>query len=753
MSRPVAPVPTPAPPGKPGGLGEKVEWTVERFFAWLYDNLVSPISDRVRNGVDNFLEEAESHLTPASAGVLDELIASPDLPESIKRPLRQARHPESPVTVVAVLTAIAGILMGTVLGFLRPFGRIAEYLGERIAHTARCDPPTAISITRRGLLAETWARDQLRDQGWKDEQVNALIEVLRPRLAPGDLFAVAHRTGRPTAAARYEMQKRGYTPEDIDATEDLSKFRPGPADLVRMGVREAWRDDVAARWGYDADFPAEFAAEMERWGDEGGAWAHRYWRAHWDLPGLTTVLDMLYRTDFSLDDLETYLRISDIPAAWRSYISQIAYRPLTRVDVRRMYGLGVLSRADVKRNYLDLGYDDVNAERMTEFTVKYETDEDRKASKSDILSGLELGMLSPDEATDWLMVIGYSRDLAAYYVQREQAKLAREEIDDQVKYIKELYVHREITAPEASSRLTGLGLASGEIERNLTTWTIARESGTERPSRATLDKFFKRDVITETEYVSGLRVLGYQEQYVEQYLASILSEKAEDARKEEERARREQEDIRKRKVKSDYQVAKAELDVDIAEVTTAVAETQSALQERTLRYRNDLRLAREALSEAELEERAAKDIDDLQAGIAEYREAIGFLDTQIESLETQAADVKLAALPEVATVSPEDADRLLKEIASAIERLQDDVATANLEITKLREQVRLRRVRLVEELEIVARIRTTEEIESVFAADQAEMLHRLVDLRANLAGLKEDKAHLAVGYRAGLAEE
>jgi len=750
MAKPSAPPSPPGLPGSPGGLGDKIERTIERVLHWLTVTLMETIAGWVGWALELFMHALRPGMLAVFGPFLRYYRDLPGAPDEIQNLIDDALSEtgEAGAAILGLLgTSVGGAAIGSVTSSL--FAPVT-YGVNRWVHPARFTPAAAFAARWRAVLSESAMVDELYDQGWTVGQINAWREALRPRLAGPELFANAYRAGLPTSDVEAELLKRGYTPDDTTAATRLSRLIPGPADLISMAVREAWRDDVAAKWGYDADFPAEFAEWMEKQGDKDN-WARKYWRAHWTLPGLTTVLEILHREDdFTLDDLDTFLRVSDIPSAWRNYIKQIAYVPLTRVDVRRMYGLGVITRDEVKRNYLDLGYNDTNAERMTEFTIRYETDEDREATKTDILSFYAAGSLSAEEANAWLREIGYPDDLARYLVARETTKAEQKRVDEQVKYIENMYVHQEIDVASAKTQLGALGLAAGEINQLLDTWDIAREAKIERPTRATLDTLLKRDVISESDYTSGLDALGYQQKYIAWYLDSVLQEKAEGARKEEEKARDEQEAIRTRKIKSDYQIDKASLDVDIAELQTAVAETQLALQERKSRYEEESRIAREALSVTQLEEAAAADIADLNAQIDSLREAILFVEEQIEGFQTEVAEIKLDQALEVPVYAPEAADRMIRERQVVIEQAQDDISSAEVTIAELRSDIGARREKLRQDIGIVERIRSIEDIEASYRTNLATMTTRLSTLRFNLAELREQKAELTVEYRIGL---
>ncbi|GAH21078.1 unnamed protein product, partial [marine sediment metagenome] len=83
-------------------------------------------------------------------------------------------------------------------------------------------------------------------------------------------------------------------------------------------------------------------------------------------------------------ELSRLLKSLDIMPFWRDKLTEISYNPLTRVDVRRMYKLGVLDESEVKKSYLNIGYNENDAEKMTAFTKKYEGDTEKELTKSAI---------------------------------------------------------------------------------------------------------------------------------------------------------------------------------------------------------------------------------------------------------------------------------------------------------------------------------------------------------------------------------
>ncbi len=240
--------------------------------------------------------------------------------------------------------------------------------------------PTALAPE---FLAQALVQNQIADG-------EAISEAGLSGISPHRFDIMRNVAGEPIAVMQaLDLWNRGLVDEAFvnqviaesrlknKYTDPIKKLRfqiPPLADLIRFSVRESFRDDIAAKFGYDAEYPRE----LEKWLSFLGVdpdWLKRYWRAHWELPPFAQVAEMLHRspeTGVTLDDVEALLRTADVPEFWRRKLIAIAYNVFTRVDIRRMFKTKVLDRDGVRRAYLDLGYDERRAEALTEFTVKLE---------------------------------------------------------------------------------------------------------------------------------------------------------------------------------------------------------------------------------------------------------------------------------------------------------------------------------------------------------------------------------------------
>jgi len=414
-----------------------------------------------------FLDRIEPDLVDYVQPIIDLILDAPDLAPELRDLFAKMRDPEH-AGGAFLLSGLAGSTVSSVSGnVLAPVLAELTYALNRYLRPALLDQGTFITAYRLGLLSTEQFSHWMATHGLSDEAIDLVSETSRPRPGPSDLVNMyqrdllnrdqamlalisygyraddasnlirlgnrnldpllaiyAQKRGLLTDEERAAiLTANGYTEADAQTLTAMQSQIPGAADLVRFALREAFRDDIAAKWSYDEDMPPEFVAYLGQQGYD-PQWATYYWRSHWTLPSISNGFEMFHRGIINQTELEQLLKVSDLPQFWRDHLVDVAYNPLTRVDVRRMYGLGVLNRDDVKRSYLDLGYDDLNAERMTEFTVLYETDdpeskqtEYKALTRSVIIAAYKKGAITRAEAETRLLDIRYPQAEAEFLLE------------------------------------------------------------------------------------------------------------------------------------------------------------------------------------------------------------------------------------------------------------------------------------------------------------------------------------------------
>jgi hypothetical protein len=505
--------------------------------------------------------------------------------------------------VMSALGFAGSVGVGAASGLLAPWMKLVNYRIERSAKTARIDPASLVQLYWRDPGLFNKIIDDARDLGYDKDHYAAVKEIVRPILAVGDMIPMMYREIINKGGLIETAKKAGWTAGDIDKIIQASEIIPGVGDLVGMAVREAWRDDVAAHWGYDEDFPQEFA----KWAGKQGLsadWARRYWRAHWQLPSPSLGFTMYHRlrpgkasVTFTRDNLKELLKIADYPAGFREHMIEIAYSPITRVDLRRLYRVGVINAARVLDGYKDLGYKDADAQALADFAIKDATGAEKDITRAAIVTSYKKAIISRGDAASMLTEIVYSAQEADFYLDIADYEIEVKRVDDVLDYIEFMYVNSEIDAQGVSAELGKLNLPSAQVERLLLVWDIKRRKKQKIPSKTDFEDFYKRDIIDRDQLIDNLKKAGWTGERVGWIVARIDQRIQEDARKEAERAQKEQDRLIASDKAEKYQLDKADIDVqialrrlDIADLKVAISTTDDPLDAREFAGRIKLRL-------------------------------------------------------------------------------------------------------------------------------------------------------------------
>lgn len=267
---------------------------------------------------------------------------------------------------------------------------------------------------------------------------------------------------------------------------------PTMSDAVRMELREVFRPEYRPELVDDEPISEDFETLAAQMGYS-KTQAENYWGAHWDLPSRTQGYTMYHRlrpaiqidadgnvvptggkyslpatysNPFELADLNSLLKRQDVLKRYRAQLVQIAYKPFTRVDVRRMYRAGVLDFEEVIAAYLDAGYAPDKALKMAKFTKTWVTEGiEKRESKAGVLNAMKTGILSEAEAESELATF-YPADLANRYV--ETAKIANKLNMSQVG---RLFGIGEMDESEARDRFAEMGYPPEDIDYLITLYT------------------------------------------------------------------------------------------------------------------------------------------------------------------------------------------------------------------------------------------------------------------------------------------
>jgi hypothetical protein len=433
--------------------------------------------------------------------------------KSFYQPLKGASPLIQGFALVSMYISVMQYIMGTGMG------KMVQSLGVKF----RPGLPGAGEVM--GARALTPELDQqlwgvLRRNGYGEEDIKLMLASTYIRLNESTIRNLFYREGRSVDWASKELTKIGYTPERVKEIMLSWPELPSVQDLIYMVGREAFEPEVQRMFGLDSPAPGLYLEHAAKIGYP-QFWAQKMWEAHWEHPSLNQVLDMFHRDLLDWKQVYEYMTIVELPPFWREKIKEAAYNVITRVDARRMYGVGTINEQELFDTYRHMGYSPEDAARLTDFSIKYESGADRDVAKEDILRAYGYKDIDRPTAQAWLEQIGYQSTVADFYLSQKDLETDRTKTTKSITLIRDKYTGNLIEKPEAQAKLSTLGLTPQAIAEQLESWDIARAKNTKLPSKTDLDKFLRASIIDKGTYRTEMSKLGYAEKYTNWYLEAI----------------------------------------------------------------------------------------------------------------------------------------------------------------------------------------------------------------------------------------
>lgn len=450
----------------------------------------------------------------------------------------QLTRPEiDPVTDVIIMAfaALGTILIGPTSA-AAPTGELWRQQTNLNIRPTLLPIQDALESHRRGLITDAEFRNILGRGGLSDAAISVYINLEDALFGPAELVALWRREEISDGIFDRELHKLGWSDDSIANLQKLAFDVPSGQDVIRFVVREVFNPGLRSQLGLDVDFPSDSIDAFKAAGlDEDRA--RNEWAAHWVLPGTALAFEMMHRGFIDEDDVRLILRANDVLPLFVDPIIAAAFNPLTRVDIRRMHAVGLLDEVQLVRSYQDVGFSPETAGLMAEFTILFneapdeeEAKETRDLTRAQIVAFMRADLFDEETAAQQLVDIGFSPDNASAIIQVELVAQLQKQRAAEIKVVRNRFQNGAIDFNEAVTELDALDLTARERDLLLTEMEAERLSQIKLATRGELDRFFRENIITRTEYMGELEALGYFEPWIERFAKLITDEFEEDAR-------------------------------------------------------------------------------------------------------------------------------------------------------------------------------------------------------------------------------
>ena len=510
--------------------------------------VVDAFEDKVKGGLRKFLYSVLCDDVEVLSDFIEEVVkVYPQYEELWKK--EKAKIEKGDTGAIG----LAGIFLGSIIGGgvsmgFSGFGRDIQNAFNTWRPVNPLPPDVLSYVKNTERLGEDKIELMFKQHGYAEDYHGILYDYYKPKLSIGEIVTARIRGVINDDVFNTLLREHGLSERDINFLKQIMYDYPSPTDFIRFAVRDVFVEDKEIKEALEAEFPEGIVDYAEKAGlkREQLMW---YWKAHWELPSPTQVYEMLHRLNpdvlkvrgdaykemglkeenlkTDLDTVKFYLKQADYDKRWRERLLAISYSPLTRVDLRRIYELGLIDDNELLARLMEVGYTKKDAELMLEFYKTFRQEEARTFAKTEIKYLLYYGIIGETEAKVMLERLGYTEEDAKTMIELWKVKLAEKDMRETQKYVRDAYALGEITRAEAEKILREAGLSEEVIAVVLDKEDKRKLKSQKLPSPTTIVKWLKLGIITKDVAYRLLERINVAEDVIDYYIKEAEVESSE----------------------------------------------------------------------------------------------------------------------------------------------------------------------------------------------------------------------------------
>lgn len=349
--------------------------------------------------------------------------------------------------------------------------------------------------------------------------------------------------------------------EDLDRFTAYLKAWPGISDIISFLVRDVADEKLVKDFGMDFDFQNKWQGDLIKYAEGLGIpteLAKYYWRAHWRLPSPTQLYEMVHRLrpgrvpqdiETTIPTAKTALQQDDVLPYWIDRLLAVAYQPITRTDAQRAYEIGAFTLAQLKDAYLDIGYNERDADLLVSYSTKLvDTRRKRKVglpTGRDIINRYVNGSITADEFRLYLKDLGYTDPEIQEALKWAGRRIRSDSNKAQIACIKKRHDIGLLSTNEAKREVYQIVEDDPHTEYIVDAWCVAKKAQGKEVSSADLCAMFTRNLIDARTFQVALVNNGYSldraEAIIKLCITKAQEAQAKATKTELEKARKERE--------------------------------------------------------------------------------------------------------------------------------------------------------------------------------------------------------------------
>ena len=489
-------------------------------------------ADETRRQVDDWLEGLEQHTARFIGPVLQTVLDNSDPPEAVKALLTEAISPtaqfSSTLTQIFLWGIVSSIISTSVQPFLQGVSNDLNAAAVASGIHRPVDLGTIATAAGRGLNlgapptvnVPQWAYDQGAMLGLNSEAVDLAASIIGLPPALQELFELKRRGIIDDAQVAQGLREGDFRDDWIQYAVQLAHAWLTPGDFVRAAVQSQMSYADAEAWAYKTGLDTTTGLPLVT--GTGEARPNMFGLAFSVAgrpPGPQELGRMANRgiipwTGVGADALTFQQGVaeSDVKTKWTEALRKLeVYVPPPR-QVGTLLEHGAITAEQAKQYWQDGGVPPELADGYVYMTEQQHVGQDKLLAKGEITTAYYDGIISGDQATEALGLLGYRGTVAADILAVVDFRRELQAINKVVGKIGTLYTEFKISATHAQTALNDVGVSVEQAGNLLSIWDRLRVAPVRVPTAAEISMAFKHNTITQADALAKLADLGYQPQ-------------------------------------------------------------------------------------------------------------------------------------------------------------------------------------------------------------------------------------------------
>jgi hypothetical protein len=387
---------------------------------------------------------------------------------------------------------------------LRPVG----YCMNRAYPNKLLSAEQSVLANHKGFMNSDAMAYQTAAEGYPGDQATTLWNLTKIAPDAGSAMILLNRGVISEENAIQWMRISGLDQEEAEQLVNLRLHVPSVGEIQGYLVGNGYELDEIEQWGLNDEYPDAADGDLEKNGADQDI-GLKTWRAHWMMPGNDILLDMYHRGIIDYASLMSALKFNNVPLSMREkVIEQGVTLPMRRM-INGMMRYGVVDEDYVKSIYLQFGYSEDNATRLTLLAMKQINPLEQGDLATDATQAFIDDTIDEPTLVNFLLQAGHNQLIANLHAANAEHKKEVNLLKTIESYVHEAYINGDMSLDDAVNYCLEYGETQARLQQLRLLWQEEMVHTIKHVSEADARTAYTKGLINAVSLRSYLAALHY----------------------------------------------------------------------------------------------------------------------------------------------------------------------------------------------------------------------------------------------------